>query len=404
MAVEGVGAASSRPASSAGSGRVPSSDQGSKRAGTATGGTGEAGAPRTTPGHSGSSSFAPAGASGRGAATSQLQQRLRQDSFEPSRAAPAAPGAQGQRGVQDARGAAQPAQTQPDPQTRQRVEAEITRRLRGGDGNATDMADRLSRALGNGNMRRGMDVLEGGFRTNNLNVGLAGINGAWGGARQQGVLDTLQRSMGTATGRNVDAVLDNANGAFAANNGTANADQLRQLTDVANLGTRLGVKVDVVSHSNGFNALRDFMANNRDTRLGNITLVNPNIPPNFQDTQRAFRDMVGQSDRVRLITSLTDEAVPLSGAARNGNVWEQQINSAAAAGAQDITVLNRSGHGVDDVAQRIGRERPNLDFARDEKTGRTVPRDPEAWRRQGFTWSAENGFQRITPPPADQPR
>ena len=169
-----------------------------------------------------------------------------------------------------------------DARTRERVEAEITRRL-GGGANARDIADRMARALGNGDMQRGMTILERGLRNNNLNVGLAGINGPFGGPRQQGVLDGLQRSMGNATGGNVDTVLDNANGAFQANNGTANAAQLRALTDIANLGAQLGVRVDVVAHSNGFNAVRTFLANNPDTRLGNVTLVNPNIPPGWAE-------------------------------------------------------------------------------------------------------------------------
>jgi len=303
-------------------------------------------------------------------------------------------------------GSRPPPPPQADPATRRRVEAEITRRLGGQGGNARNIADRMARALGNGNLRRGMDILERGLRNNNLNVGLAGINGAFGGARDQATLDGLQRDLGTATGRGLDTVIDNDNGARSANVGAHNPGQLAALRDIANLGAQLGVRVDVASHSNGFNTLRTFLTENPNTRLGNITLVNPNIPPNFRDTQRAFSDMVGRSDRVRLITSIGDGVVPWSGAGRNGRgpVWQQQINAAAAAGVQNITVLSDAGHGVDSVAGQIDRRgRPNLDFVRDPRTGRTEPRDLEAWRRQGYTWSPRNGFRALPPPPRPIP-
>jgi len=309
--------------------------------------------------------------------------------------------AQAGAGPQQAQAAQRPAPPQADPETRQRVQTEITRRL-GADANAQDIADRMARGLGNGDMRRGMDILERGLRDNNLNVGLAGINGLRGGARDQRTLDALQRDMGTATGRNLHSVLDNDNGGGAASRGDSNPGQLAALRDIGNLGNQLGIRVDLVSHSNGFNTLRQYLADNQTARLGNVTLINPNIPPALADTQRGFRDMVDHSDRVRLITSLGDGAVTWSGAANNGPVWQQQINSAAQAGVQDITVLTRTGHNVDAVAADIGRERPNnLDFARD-RTGRTVPRDPEAWRRQGFTWSPENGFRAVEQPQQQQ--
>jgi hypothetical protein len=294
-------------------------------------------------------------------------------------------------------GPPRPTPPQADPATRQRVETEITRRLGDQGGNARDIADRMARTLGNGDMRRGMDILERGLRNNNLNVGLAGINGAFGGPRTQATLDALQRDMRGATGRGLDTVIDNDNGARAANAGEHNPGQLTALRDVVNLGNQLGIRTDLVSHSNGFNTLRTFLGENPNARLGNVTLVNPNIPPAFADTQRGFQAMVNQSDRVRLITSIGDGVVPMSGAARNGNgaVWQQQINAAAGAGVQDITVLREAGHGVDAVAGQIGAaNRPNLDFARDAN-GRTVPRDPAAWRQQGFTWSAQNGFRPV---------
>jgi len=313
--------------------------------------------------------------------------------------------AQAQPGAQQLQGAQRPPPPQADPATRQRVQDEITRRL-GGDANAQDIADRMARGLGNGDMRRGMDVLERGLRDNNLNVGLAGISGAFGGARDQRTLDALQRDMGTATGRNLSAVVDNDNGAMAASRGDPAQGQLAALRDIANLGNQLGVRVDLVSHSNGFNTLRQYLADNPNAHLGNVTLINPNIPPNLPDTQRGFQDMVGHSDRVRLITSIGDGVVPMSGAGNNNNgpVWQQQINSAARAGVQDITVLTRAGHNVDSVAGDIGRERANnLDFARDG-AGRTVPRDMEAWRRQGFTWTPENGFRPVEQPQQQQQR
>src|SRR6185295_11653023 len=312
--------------------------------------------------------------------------------------------AQGRTDPQQLQGAQRPPPPQADPQTRQRVQDEITRRL-GGDANAQDIADRLARGLGNGDMQRGMDILERGLRDNNLNVGLAGISGVFGGARTQATLDALQRDMGTATGRNLHAVVDNDNGGAAASRGDPNQRQLTALGDIANLGNQLGIRVDLVSHSNGFNTLRQYLADNPNAHLGNVTLINPNIPPELADTQRGFRDMVDHSDRVRLITSLGDGVVPMSGAGSNNNgpVWQQQINSAARAGVQDITVLPRTGHNVDAVAGDIGRERPNLDFARD-RAGRTVPRDPEAWRRQGFTWTPENGFRPVQQPQQQQQR
>ncbi|HEY8212457.1 MAG TPA: hypothetical protein VIG99_33470 [Myxococcaceae bacterium] len=301
-------------------------------------------------------------------------------------------------------GPPRPQPPQADPATRQRVETEIARRL-GQGGNARDVADRMARALGNGDMRRGMNILENGLRNNNLNVGLAGINGAFGGARDQATLDALQRDMRGATGRAMDSVLDNDNGAIAANAGRPNQGQLNNLRDIVNLGQQLGIRTDITSHSNGFNTLRTFLADNPNARLGNVTLVNPNIPPNFQDTQRGFQAMVNQSQGVRLVTSIGDGVVPMSGAARNGNgpVWQQQINAAAGAGVQNITVLRDAGHGVDSVAGQIGAaNRPNLDFARDAN-GRTVPRDPAAWRQQGFNWSPNNGFQRVQQPRPQPP-
>ena len=311
------------------------------------------------------------------------------------------------RGPQDLRGARPPLANNPaDPQVRARVEAEIARRLNGRQGNPRDIADRLSRALGNGDMRRGMEILERGLQNNRLNIGLAGINGAFGGPRTQREIDDLQRAMNNATGGTVDSVLDNSNGAGAASAGRPSPDQLRALTDIANLGAQFGIGVDVVSHSNGFNTLRTFLSENPNARLGNITLVNPNIPPNYQDTRRAFQDMVNQSDRVRLVTSMDDGAVPLSGANRNGHVWQQQINAAAAAGVQDITVLTGAGHSVESVGDHLNRggDRLNLDFAHDPQQGRTVPRDPELWRRLGYSWTPENGLQQIPPRPAQRRR
>jgi len=335
--------------------------------------------------------FEPGSPSSRGRAGGPPRLQLLEGGAQPGGAQAGAP----QGNVQPLAAAPQPPPNAADPATRQRVEAEITRRL-GAGGNARDIADRLARSLGNGDMRRGMEILNTGLRNNRLNVGMAGINGLFGGPRTQPVLDGLQRDMRAATGGNVDTVLDNANGGGHASRGEANPAQLAALTEIGNLGAQLGLRVDVVSHSNGFNAVRAYLANNPNARLGNITLVNPNIPPNLQDTQRAFRDMVRQSGGVRLITSLADEAVPLSGAARNGPVWQQQINAAAAAGVQDITVLRNAAHSVESVGQHLNQNRrPNLDFAWDPQQRRTVPRDLEAWRQAGFTWSAANGFQAI---------
>src|SRR6185295_688334 len=233
----------------------------------------------------------------------------------------------------------------------------------------------------------------------------AGISRPQGGERNQDTLEALRRDMSTTTGGNLHAVLDNDNGALAANRGAPDERQLAALREVQALSQQLNLPVDLVSHSNGFNTLRTFLDQNPNAHFGNITLLNPNIPPNFADTQRGFQAMVNQSDHVRLVTSLSDGAVPLSGAGRNGHgsVWEQQINAAVGAGVPDITVLNRAGHGVDSLADQIGRPRPNLDFARDPATGRTVPRDPAAWRQLNYNWSPENGFQRIQPRPSPFP-
>jgi len=336
------------------------------------------------------------------------------DGFEPAKAAaggpdltgaPAAASPTGAQADQARAGAPQqlasaqpPAQTQPDPATRQRVEDQVAQRLNGA-GDTRDVTDRLARALGNGDMRRGMDALDRALRDGRLNLGLAGINGPWGGQRNQDTLEALRRDMSAATGGNVHSVLDNDNGAASANRGAPDERQLAALREVQDLSRQLNLPVDLVSHSNGFNTLRTFLDQNPNAHFGNVTLVNPNIPPNFQDTQRGFNAMVNQSDHVRLVTSIADGVVPLSGAGRNGNgsVWQQQVNAAAAAGVPDITVLNRAGHGVDSVADQINRPRPNLDFARDPNTGRTVPRDPAAWRQLDYTWSPENGFRHTRP-------
>jgi hypothetical protein len=285
---------------------------------------------------------------------------------------------------------------QPDPATRQRVEDAVTQRLNGA-GDARDVTDRLARALGNGDMRRGMEALDRALQDGRLNLGLAGINGPRGGQRNQDTLEALRRDMNGATGGNLHSVLDNDNGALAANRGAPDDRQLAALREVHDLSRQLNLPVDLVSHSNGFNTLRTFLDQNPNAHFGNVTLINPNVPPNFQDTQRGFQAMVNQSDHTRLVTSIADGVVPLSGAGRNGNgsVWEQQINAAARAGVPDITVLNRAGHGVDSVADQINRPRPNLDFARDPATGQTVPRDPAAWRQLNYNWSPQNGFQRI---------
>jgi len=294
-----------------------------------------------------------------------------------------------------------PEQRKPDPQQQQRVEAEIARRLKG-KGDAKDIAARLARRLGNGDMQRGMQVLEKALKNNRLNLGLAGIHGRGGGPRNEKELQELQAAMGKATKGEVDTVLDNPNGGTEGKRGEPNEGQLEALTEIANLGRELGIKLDVVSHSNGFNTLRTFLADNPNAKLGNITLVNPNIPPAFSDTKRAFRDMVSHSDNVHLITTRSDEAVPWSYADGNGrgDVWQQQVHAAALAGVQNITVLSTANHSVESVAQHLEDRRNdqlNLDFERDPKTGRTVPKDPEAWRRAGYTWSPERGFERIPP-------
>jgi len=292
-------------------------------------------------------------------------------------------------------GGRQPPRPEADPATRARVEAAIARRLNGRGGNAREIADRMARRLGNGDMQRGMAALDRALQRGRLNVGLAGINGPFGGSRNPQKLDDLTRDMRNVPGGDVDAVLDNANGAPEARRGEPNRRQLAALTELSNLARELDLPMDVTSHSNGFNTLRHFLRENPNARLGNVTLVNPNIPPKYGDTQQAFRDMVRQSNNVRLITTFSDEAVPLSGAGRNGQgpVWQQQINAAAAAGVQNITVLTNAHHSVESVGQHINRpDRLNLDLKWDEKLQRTVPVDQSAWQGTGYRWT-DNGLQ-----------
>ncbi|MEW5851766.1 MAG: hypothetical protein AB2A00_23455 [Myxococcota bacterium] len=292
-------------------------------------------------------------------------------------------------------------QPQPDPEVRRRVEAEIARRLGPQRAHrAREIADRMARALGNGNMQRGMAALDRALRNGRLNVGLAGIHGPRGGPRSDEELADTRHNMSTTSGREVDAVLDNDGGVVAGRNAHVNQEQLRKLRETAELAHEIGLPLDVTVHSNGFNTLRAYAADPTNPRLGNVTLINPNIPGDPEQTRAAFRNIVQRSDHVRLVTSIDDDAVPLSAAGGNGPVWQQQINAAVAAGVQDIRVLTGANHNLDSMAAHINQPGA-LDLRRNPRTGRLEPVNPEAWLVRGYQWHPGRGLHRIGIVPRD---
>lgn len=252
----------------------------------------------------------------------------------------------------------------------------------------------------NGDVQRGYERLLGALDRGRMRIGLAGINNWHGGRRTDTALENTRQNMSFAGGGEVDAVIDNANGARMAYFARPNARQTAELREMAQLARELNLPLDVTSHSNGFNALAAVARESPPGTFGHINLVNPNVPGRTDRTTEDMRAMVRASERVSLTTSLSDDAIPLSqaGIAGNGAGWRNQITAAVRAGISDIRVLSRALHGLDSITEHGGTEPASLDFYRPRPGAPLQPRDTDAWERQtGWRWNGER-FVRVPRP------
>jgi hypothetical protein len=259
-----------------------------------------------------------------------------------------------------------------------------------------ERVNKLSKILGKGNVGLGNYVLEKVLDKGRLHLGLAGIHGPKGGPRSPEELEQTRQDMGKAVRGEVDAVLDNDNGARGGLHATPNAEETQQLADVMHEMADLKIPVDITSHSNGFNALAKVAREAKPpVHFGHVNLVNPNVPGTVSEATKDMKEIVAHSDRVSLTTSIDDDAIPFSAAGlRNaGQGWKVQIAAAARAGVSDITVFNKATHDLASVGSRWDAGGPDLSFHKDAN-GRFVPNDPEAWYKYTLHRWTGDGFER----------
>lgn len=259
---------------------------------------------------------------------------------------------------------------------------ELSRRLGISEGDASERLSDLATRLG----PDGDTVLADALATGRMNLALAGISGAGGGARSAQDLASVGDELSRITGRQSGVVLDNPNGAGDAWRASANRGQQETLERLLRFNRDAGITTNVAVHSNGVNALSEALRTTPDARLGQVNLVDVNVAGTRQQATEQLSRIVAAARETSLVTTAYDAAL---GVSRAGGPLSTLIGAAASAGVQHIRVLPGTEHPLDQVRAALEQEgrRGELDFRRDPSTGRTLPVDPQAWAQLRYQFT-----------------
>jgi peptidoglycan hydrolase-like protein with peptidoglycan-binding domain len=255
-------------------------------------------------------------------------------------------------------------------------------------GDASTAATMLSH---HGDQQRGYKVLEQALKDGHISLGLAGIPGhitaLGGGTRSEREMDDVRTNMTGATGKKVDAVIDNDNGWAGATGGAVDEKQNSEFKALGGWLKGLDVGMDVTTHSNGFNTLAAVSQAVPGIHFDEVHVVNPNIPNTLADTQKRMDAIAQHSGSVGLNTTLADKAVEASRAGWTGGHTRKQITAAVRAGAAEVKVLSQAGHSLESMSHQRQIEPPDLDFKMNDTTHRLEAKNNDAWRKAtGFSW------------------